>query len=68
MDPLQEIRTIYFTTTRTTIQRDLARAVDLLKSLPTEEARERARVFMDGLAAMRTEWAGPNRPRRKGRP
>jgi len=69
MDPLAEIRQLYFTTTRGSIQRDFARAVTLLKSLPTEEERERARVFMDGLAAMRTEWTGPRaRPRGKRRP
>jgi len=68
MDPLAEIRQIYFTTTRATIQRDFARAVTLLKSLPTEDERERARVFMDGLAAMRTEWAGVGRrPPGRGR-
>lgn len=64
MDPVDEIRRLYFATTRATIQRDLARAVALLKNLPTEEERERARVFMDGLAAMRTEWAGGSGPRR----
>ena len=68
MDPLAEIRRLYFATTRATIQRDLARAVTLLKSLSTEDERERARVFMDGLAAMRTEWSGgrgqPRGPRR----
>jgi hypothetical protein len=68
MDPLQEIRRLYFATTRATIQRDLARAVELLKSLPTEEARERARAFMDGLAAMRSEWTGSARPKRHRSP
>jgi hypothetical protein len=67
MEPLDEIRRLYFTTTRATIQRDLARAVALLKSMPTEAERERARVFMDGLAAMRSEWAGSGGSR-KGHP
>jgi hypothetical protein len=69
MDPLDEIRRLYFTTTRTTIRRDLARAVALLTSMPTDADRERARVFMEGLAAMRSEWAESSRPRqaRKGR-
>ena len=53
---LAEIRRIYFNTTRTTIQHDLAHAIELLKSLPTEEQRERASVYMDGLAQMRSEW------------
>ena len=54
---LAEIRRIYFKTTTQTIQHDLAHAIELLKSLPTEEEREKARVYMDGLAQMRSEWA-----------
>ncbi len=55
-DKLAEIRRLYFTTTRETIDRDLAKALDLLKSLPSEEQRERATVYMQGLAEMRKEW------------
>ena len=54
---LAEIRRIYFNTTRQTIQNDLAHAIELLKSLPTEEERQKAAVYMDGLAQMRSEWA-----------
>jgi hypothetical protein len=61
-DKLAEIRRLYFTTTRHTIQADLAKALDLLKSMATEEERERATVYMEGLAQMRSDW---NRP--KGR-
>jgi hypothetical protein len=64
VDPLSEIRRLYFTTTRQTIQRDLARAVALLKTLPDEDARERAAVYMDGLSQMRSEWAAASAPRR----
>lgn len=53
---LADIRTIYFKTTKQTIQHDLAHAIALLKTLPTEEEREKARVYMDGLAQMRSEW------------
>lgn len=53
---LAEIRRIYFTTTRQTIQHDLAHAIELLKSLPDEETRNRAAVYMDGLSQMRSEW------------
>lgn len=53
---LAEIRQIYFKTTRRTIQNDLAHAIELLKSLPTEEERQKAAVYMDGLAQMRSEW------------
>ncbi len=55
---LEEIRTIYFKTTKHTIQHDLAHAIELLKALPDEEAREKATVYMEGLAQMRKEWAG----------
>ena len=57
MDPLEEIKKLYYATTKATIQRDLARAVDLHKQLPTEDDRERAAVYMDGLSQMRSEWA-----------
>jgi hypothetical protein len=66
LDPeraLAEIRKIYFKTTRQTIEHDLAHAIELLKSLPTEEDRERARVYMDGLSQMRSEWSGRKRGR-----
>ena len=51
-----EIRTIYFKTTRKTIEHDLAHAIELLKSLSSEEDREKATVYMQGLAQMRREW------------
>jgi hypothetical protein len=53
---LAEIRRLYFSTTRESIHQDLTRALDLLKSMPSEEARERATVYMEGLAEMRAEW------------
>jgi len=55
-DKLAEIRRLYFTTTRERIDRDLAKALDLLKSMPGEDERERATVYMEGLAEMRSEW------------
>jgi len=55
-DKLAEIRRLYFKTTRQTIQEDLAKALDLLKSMATEDERERATVYMDGLAQMRSDW------------
>jgi hypothetical protein len=59
---LAEIRSIYFKTTRATILRDFDRAIDLLKSIPTPEERQRATVYMDGLAEMRREFnAAPSR-------
>jgi hypothetical protein len=55
-DKLAEIRRLYFTTTRERIDGDLAKALDLLKSMASEDERERATVYMEGLAAMRSEW------------
>ena len=58
---LAAIRALYFNATKATIQRDLAKAIDLFKTLQTEEEREKAAVFMDGLSQMRSEWgvSGP---------
>lgn len=55
-DKHAEIRRLYFKTTRQTIQEDLAKALDLLKSMASEEERERATVYMEGMAQMRAEW------------
>ena len=62
-EKLAEIRRLYFSTTRQTIQDDLAKALDLLKSMHTEEERERATVYMEGLAQMRSDWGRPNKKR-----
>jgi hypothetical protein len=56
-DKLAEIRRLYFSTSKQTIQEDLAKALDLLKSMHTEEERERATVYMEGLAQMRSDWS-----------
>ena len=56
-DKHAEIKRLYYQATRRTIEQDLAKALDLLKSLPSDEERERAAVYMDGLAQMRSEWA-----------
>ena len=55
-DKLAEIKRLYYQTTAKTIQEDLARALDLLKSMNGEDERERAAVYMDGLAQMRADW------------
>ncbi len=55
-DKLAEIRRLYFQTTRQTIQEDLTKALDLLKSMASEEERERATVYMEGLAEMYKDW------------
>ena len=55
LDHLEEIRRLYFKTTRATIDHDFDRASDLLKAMPEGE-RHRATVFMEGLAQMRKEF------------
>ena len=56
MDPIDEIKELYFKATAQSIERDFARAIDLLKTLPDDEARGRVAVYMEGLAEMRKEW------------
>ena len=55
---IEEIRRLYFAATPKTIQRDIDRAIDLLKTLDSDEERGRAAVFMEGLNEMRKEWKG----------
>ena len=64
-DKLAEIRRLYFTTTRQTIQADLEKALDLLKSMASEDERERATVYMEGMAQMRSDWSRTNKKKRK---
>ena len=42
------------------------KALDLLKSMDTEEERERATVYMEGLAEMRKDWTKDPKPRTGG--
>jgi hypothetical protein len=66
-EKMAEIRRLYFRTTRHTIQQDLDRALGLLKSMNSEEERERATVYMEGLAQMNADWArNQKRPNAKG--
>ena len=65
---LEKIRHIYFKTTRQTIEHDFAHAIELLRSVDREEDREKATVYMQGLAEMRKEWSPTKKVRsRKGR-
>jgi hypothetical protein len=57
-DKLAEIKRLYYRTSKATIKQDFAKALDLLKSLGSEEERERVAVYMDGLSQMRSDWAG----------
>lgn len=65
---LAEIRTIYFKTTKKTIEHDLAHAIELLKTLPSEDDRDKAAVYMDGLSQMRSEWAARDAKKARSRP
>ena len=55
-EALAEIRRLYYQATKQTILQDFDRALTLLKSMDTEEERERATVYMHGLAEMRKDW------------
>jgi hypothetical protein len=66
MSAIEEIKRLYYGATRTTIQKDIARAIELLKSLPSDADRERAAVYMDGLSQMRSEWSAAARPKAGG--
>ncbi len=65
-DKIAEIKRLYFRASRQTIEADLERALQLLKSMNSEEERERATVFMEGLTEMRRDWLRPKKrkPRR----
>ena len=64
-DKAAEIKRLYYQTSRATIQQDLAKAINLLKSMGSEEERERVAVYMDGLAQMRSDWARAGQGKRK---
>ena len=67
-DKIAEIKRLYYRTTKQTVNADLARATQLLKSMASEDERERAAVYMDGLSQMRSDWASSEqRQKAKGR-
>ena len=61
--PLDVIRRLYFGTSKGTILRDFDRAIDLLKSIESPDERQKATVYMAGLAEMKKEWSRKNRDR-----
>ena len=65
-EPLDAIRQLYFRASAETIEADFDTAIDLLKQMPSEDDRERAAVFMEGLAEMKKQWARPRRPAGRG--
>jgi hypothetical protein len=67
-EQLAAIKKLYFATTKATIGRDFDHAIDLLKSMASEDDRERAAVYMEGLAQLRAEWLAPElRKKKEGR-
>jgi hypothetical protein len=67
---LAELRRIYFKTSKTTIDHDFAHAIELLKTIASEDDRQKASVFMEGISELRKEWAAKaprsNQPRPGG--
>ena len=62
-ETLARLKALYFETTQATIEHAFDEAIDLLKTLPAEADRERATVYMEGLAQMRKDWKGRNKRR-----
>ena len=60
-DKIADIRRLYFKATPNTIQRDLERAIDILKSLKNDDERSKASGYMEGLNELRKEWKGGKR-------
>ena len=65
---LERLKTLYFSASAATIADAFDEAIDLLKTLPTEEDRERAAVYMEGLAEMKREFASGPRKKSAGPP
>jgi hypothetical protein len=69
-ETLERLKALYFNANGATIGDAFDEAIDLLKSLPSEEDRERAAVYMEGLAEMKREFAAPRQksaPRKPSR-
>ena len=61
-EKLAEIRRLYFEATPSTILDAFDRAIDLVKAMASEAERERATVYMQGLAEMRKEFGARAKP------
>ena len=64
---LAELRRIYFKTKKQTIDHDFAHAIALVKSIESEEDRQKASVFMEGINELRKEWSPKPKPAAKPR-
>ena len=67
-EALERLKELYYRTTQATIEDAFDEAIDLLKTMPSEEDRERAAVYMEGLAEMRQEWKSSSANKRGGKP
>jgi hypothetical protein len=56
LDPFDAIKQIYYSTTRETIERDMERALELLRQMPDDDTRQRAAGLMHGLTDLKREW------------
>lgn len=65
MTALEQLRALYFNATKASIGEDFSTAIDLFKQLTTDDEREKAAVFMDGIAEMRREWTPSTTTRTK---
>lgn len=63
LDPFNEIKKLYFSTTRDTIDRDFTRALDLLTRMASDDERQRAAGYMHGLSELKREWKKPKKKR-----
>jgi len=52
----RRIKTLYYDTTKSSIERDLQEAVELFKTLQDDSSKDAVAVYMDGLSQMRSEW------------
>jgi hypothetical protein len=67
-ETLARLKVLYFETTPATIEDAFDEAIDLLKTLPSDDERERAAVYMEGLAEMKQEFASAQRSRGTTKP
>ena len=63
LDPFDEIKKLYFSTTCDTIDRDFTRALDLLTRMASDDERQRAAGYMHGLSELKREWKKPKKKR-----
>jgi hypothetical protein len=66
LDPFDQIKQIYYSTTRETIERDLARALELLRQMSDDDARQRAAGLMHGLTDLKREWKPKKQESKRG--